>query len=149
MTIVNSGPSLGGTPEEAKQEVDRRVGIVEQLGMRGMGEALSPTLFPKPEHAALRETFVKRWAENDPSAYIEATRSLLGWNVEDQLNKIECPTLILASDQDYSPVATKEAYVKLIPEAKLVVISDAHHALPIELPKKFNAALKDFLDPYR
>ena len=145
LTIVNSGPSLGGTPEQARQEIERRVGIVQQLGMRAMGEALSPNLFPKPEHAALRETFVARWAENDPRAYIEATRSMLGWNVVDQLGAIVCPTLILAADQDYSPVAAKEAYVKMTPHARLVVIPDAHHATPIEQPEKFNAALTDFL----
>jgi len=58
LTIVNSGPSLGGTPEQAQQEIERRVGIVQQLGMRAMGETLGPNLFPKPEHAALRETFM-------------------------------------------------------------------------------------------
>ena len=145
LTIVNSGPSLGGTPEQARAEIDRRVGIVQQVGMRAMGEALSPNLFPKPEHAALRATFVARWAENDPRAYIEATRSMLGWNVGDQLGAIGCPTLILAADQDYSPVAAKEAYIKLIPDARLVVIPDAHHATPIEQPEKFNTALADFL----
>jgi pimeloyl-ACP methyl ester carboxylesterase len=149
LTIVNSGPSLGGTPEQARQEIERRVGIVQQLGMRAMGEALSPNLFPKLEHAALRETFVARWAENDPRAYIEATRSMLGWSVVEQLGAIVCPTLILAADQDYSPVAAKEAYVKLIPQARLVVIPEAHHATPIEQPEKFNAALTDFLAPYR
>jgi len=149
LTIVNSGPSMGGTPEETQQEIERRVGIVKQLGMRAMGEALSPTLFPNPEQAALRETFVKRWAENDPRAYIEATRSVLGWNVTDKLEKIKCPTLILAADQDYTPVATKEAYVKLIPQARLVVISEAHHATSLEQPKKFNAALREFLNQYR
>ncbi len=103
LTIVNSGPTLGGgTPEEAKQEIERRVGIVQQLGMQAMGEALSPALFPNPAHAALRETFVKRWAENDPKAYIEATRSILGFNVTDKLGEVKCPTLILASDQDYT-----------------------------------------------
>lgn len=145
LTIINSGPSLGGTPEQAKQEVERRAGIVKQMGMRAMGEALSPALFPKPEQAALRETFVARWAENDPQAYIEATRSMLGWNVTDQLGSIACPTLILAADQDYSPVAAKEAYAALIPNAQLVVIPDAHHALPLECPEKFNAALAGFL----
>jgi 3-oxoadipate enol-lactonase len=149
LTIVNSGPSLGGTPEEAKQEIERRVGIVQQMGMQAMGEALSPALFPKPEQAPLRETFVKRWAANDPQAYIEATRSILGWDMRDRLGEIRCPTLILAADQDYTPVAAKEAYVKLIPQAQLVVITDAHHALTMECPEKFNAALGDFLARYR
>lgn len=146
LTVVNSGPTLGGTPEQAQQEIDRRVGIVQQLGMRGMGQALSPVLFPKPGHAALRETFIEQWAANDPQAYIEATRSMLGWDVTDRLGEIRCPTLIVSADQDYSPVAAKEAYLKLMPNARLVVIPDAHHATPIEEPEKFNAALRKFLE---
>jgi 3-oxoadipate enol-lactonase len=145
LTIVNSAPAIGGTPQQAQQEIDRRVGIVQQLGMRAMGEALSPRLFPKPEHARLRESFVERWAQNDPPAYIEATRSMLGWNVTDQLGSIRCPTLVIAADQDYSPVAAKEAYVKLMPNAELAVIVDAHHATPIEKPQAFNAVLAEFL----
>ena len=145
LTVVNSGPSLGGTLEQAKQEIERRVGLVQQYGMRAMGQALGPNLFPAPEHATLRETFVERWAENDPNAYIEATRSMQGWNVTDQLNSIHCPALIIAADQDYTPVAMKEAYVKLLPNAELAVIANAHHAVPIERPQEFNAVLAQFL----
>lgn len=145
LTIINSGPALGGTPEQAQQEIDRRVGIVRQLGMRAMGEALSPALFPKPEHAALRQSFVERWAENDPEAYIAATRSMLGWNVVERLGELRCPVLVVSADQDYSPVAAKEAYVKLIPDARLVVIPDAHHGTPMERPEAFNAVLGEFL----
>jgi 3-oxoadipate enol-lactonase len=144
LTIVNSAPTLGD-PEQARQEVERRVGIVQQLGMRAIGQNLSQNLFPKPEHAALRETFVERWTENNPRAYIEATRSMLGWNVTDKLGSIHCPTLVIAADQDYSPVAVKEAYVKLMPKAQLVVIPDSRHATPIERPAEFNMALAQFL----
>ena len=148
LTIVNSAPTLGD-PEQARPEVERRVGIVQQLGMRAMGQALAPNLFPKPEHAAIRETFVERWAENDPRAYIEATRSMLGWNVVGKLGSIHCPTLVIAADQDYSPVAVKEMYVKLMPNAQLVVISDSRHATPLERPAEFNAALVKFLAEHR
>jgi len=148
LTIVNSAPTLGD-PAQAQQEVERRVGIVQQMGMRAMGQALSPNLFPKPEHAALRDTFIERWAENDPRAYVEATRSMLGWNVISQLGSIQCPMLVIAADQDYSPVAVKEAYVKLMPNARLVVIPDSHHATPIEKSAEFNKALAQFLAEHR
>ena len=148
LTIVNSAPSLGGTPEQAKAEIDRRVNIVKQVGMRAMGEALVPNLFPKPEHEALRRGFIESWAENDPSAYIESTRSMLGWDVTDKIHSINCPALILTSDQDYTPVASKEAYIKLMPDVQLVVIPDAHHAVPMESPEKFNAALMQFLSKH-
>ncbi len=145
LTIVNSGPSLGGTLEQAQQEIERRVGVVRQYGMRAMGQSLGPNLFPQPEHGALRDTFIERWAENDPRAYIEATRSMLGWNVTDRLPSIQCSTLIVASDQDYTPVAAKEAYIKLMPKVQLVVIANAHHAVPVERPQEFNAVLAQFL----
>jgi 3-oxoadipate enol-lactonase len=145
MTIVNSAPAMVGITPDAQKEVERRVAIVRQVGMRAMGEALAPNLFPKPEHAALRQTFVERWAENDPQAYIEATLSMVGWNVTDRLGSIRCPALVIAADQDYTPVAIKEAYVKLLPDAQLVVIADAHHATPIERPQEFNAVLASFL----
>jgi 3-oxoadipate enol-lactonase len=144
LTVVNSAPTMGD-PLRAQQEIDRRVGIVQEFGMRAMGQALSPHLFPKPEHASLREIIVERWAENDPRAYIEATRSFLGWDVTDRLGAIACPTLAIASDQDYSPVALKEAYVALMPDARLAVIPEAHHAVPMEHVEEFNRVLRMFL----
>jgi len=145
LTIVNSGPAMVGSTQEARQEVDRRVAIVQQMGMRAMGQALSGTLFPKPEQASLRDTFVERWAENDPRAYIEATLSVVGWNVTDKISSIQCPTLVISADQDYTPLALKEAYVRLMPHAQLAVIADAHHATPVEKPEEFNAVLAQFL----
>jgi 3-oxoadipate enol-lactonase len=145
LTIVNSGPSLGGTPEQAQQEIERRVGIVKQFGMRAMGQNLGPNLFPEAEQAALRQAFIERWAENDPNAYIEATRSMLGWDVTGQLGTLHCPTLIVASDKDYTPVAAKKAYAELMPNAQLTVMANAHHAVPLERPQEFNAVLAQFL----
>ncbi len=145
LTIVNSAPALGGTREQAQQEIERRVGIVQQYGMQAMGQSLAPALFPQPEHASLRDAFVTRWAENDPAAYIAATRSMLDWDVTGQLGSIQSPTLILTADQDYSPVAVKEAYAKLLPNAQLAVIANAHHAVPLEQSQEFNRVLAQFL----
>lgn len=145
LTIVNSTPALAGSPRDIQQEMDRRTAIVQQMGMRAMGEALSPHLFPRPEEAALRQTFAERWAENDPRAYSDALRSMVGWDVRDRLGAIGCPTLVISADQDYTPVAVKEAYVPLLPHAELAVIPDAHHAVPVEKPEEFNAVLARFL----
>ncbi len=145
LTVVNSGPSLGGTPEQQKAEIDRRVNIVQQMGMRAMGQALAPNLFPKPEHESLRRDFIENWASNDPQAYIEATRSMLGWDVTSQIPGIRCPALILTADQDYTPVAAKEAYARTMPNARVKVIPNTHHAIPMEAPEAFNVALMQFL----
>ena len=149
LVIVNSGPAMSATQEAAKKEIDARVAVVQQMGMNGMAQVLAPRLFPKPEHAALRATFIERWSENDPRAYVDALVSLVSYNVLDRIGSITCPTLVISADQDYTPVALKEAYVKLMPDAKLVVINDAHHAVPIEQPHAFNAALAQFLAEHR
>lgn len=145
LTIVNSAPELVVRTFKERLGIWQRFVIVRLLGMRRMGEVLSTRLFPNPEHAALRATFVERWAANDPRAYQNALRAMIGWSVTAKLGSIRCPTLVLSADQDYTPVALKEAYTKLIPNARLVVIPDAHHATPIEQPEKFNTALSDFI----
>jgi 3-oxoadipate enol-lactonase len=145
LVIVNSGPvGFRDTPED-RLALEQRIQIVQRDGMRAMGQVLSQRLFPKPEQASLRGMFVERWAENDPRAYMEATRSLDGWDVTDKLGSIRIPTLVISADQDYTPVAVKEAYAKLMPDARLVVIPDAHHATPLERPNEFNSTLMEFL----
>jgi pimeloyl-ACP methyl ester carboxylesterase len=54
--------------------------------------------------------------------------------------------LIVSADQDYSPVAYKEYYTRLIPGAKLAVVADSRHLLPIERPEEFNRVVVEFLD---
>jgi 3-oxoadipate enol-lactonase len=145
MVIVNFGPvGFRNTPED-KQVLDQRVETVRQHGMRAMGETLSLPLFPDAELVSLRSAFVERYAENDPRAFIDANLAMVDWNVTDKIRSIQCPTLIVAADQDFTPVVEKEAYVKLMPHAQLVVISDTRHATPLERPQKFNAALMEFL----
>ncbi len=69
----------------------------------------------------------------------------MGWSVADRLGTIECPTLVMSADQDYTPVSLKAAYAAKMRHAELVVISDSRHATPVEQPDKFNAAVLTFL----
>jgi pimeloyl-ACP methyl ester carboxylesterase len=51
----------------------------------------------------------------------------------------------VASDQDYMPLEEKRAYTAKMPDAKLVVIENARHAVTAERPEQFNAVLMNFL----
>ena len=145
LVIVNSGPDFGAMGAAGEAEIAQRLEIVRTLGMQAMGEAIAPRLFPAPEHAALRADFVTRWAANDPAAYAATLRAFAGWNVADQLDRIQCPVLVLAAEHDYTPVAVKEAYVAKLANATLVVIPNSRHALPVERPHAFNGAVAMFL----
>ncbi len=145
LVIVNSSPEFVVRNFKERLQVWERFMIVRLLGMRGMGKVLSKRLFPKPEHEEIRRIFVDRWAENDRRAYSEAMKAIVGWSVADRIAEIRFPTLIVASDQDYTTVAHKEAYTSKIPNAKLVVIEDARHAVTAERPAEFNTILDRFI----
>jgi pimeloyl-ACP methyl ester carboxylesterase len=89
--------------------------------------------------------FAGRWAENDPKAYLATLRAIVGWSVAEHLEKIALPTLVIAADEDYTPVAAKEAYVGKMQQADLVVIEDSRHGTPIERPEEFNEVVRTFL----
>jgi 3-oxoadipate enol-lactonase len=145
MVIVNSGPELILRTFGERLQALQRLLVVRLFGMRKTGEILSKRLFPKPEQVELRQMLVERWAENDVRAYSDAARGLLGWSVVDHLNTIECPTLVIAAEYDYTPIALKEAYVASLPQAELVVVEDSRHATPVEQPERFNQVLMAFL----
>jgi pimeloyl-ACP methyl ester carboxylesterase len=145
LVVVNAAPEFIVRTFKERLQVFQRQFIVRLLGMRKMGEVLSKRLFPRPEQEELRRLFVERWAENDPRAYADAMRAIVGWSVADHLNAIRCPTLAIAADKDYTPVTLKEAYVARMPQAELVVIRDSRHATPVERPEQFNEAVMAFL----
>jgi len=147
LVIVNSGPELITRTLAERIAIWQRYAVIHLLGLRKMGELLAVRLFP--HDAALRQTFVERFATNDKRCYLSALRAFVGWSVADRLGEITCPTLVVAADQDYSPVALKEAYVARLPNARLAVIEDARHALPMEKPDVFNRCLLEFLQQQR
>jgi len=149
LVIVNSGPELVARNLRQRLQIVQRHVILRMIGMRKLGELLSQRLLPKPEHAPLRQTFVERWAANDPRAYRDAFKALIGWSVAEHIGDIRCPTLVVAADNDYTPVSAKQAYVDRMPNAELVVIADARHAVTVEHPLEFNDVVEQFLSKQR
>ena len=121
---------------------------VQVLGMRHVGRLLARTLFVKPEQDDLRRMFVRRWAQNDKQAYLQAMDAIMRWSVADRLGRIPTPTLLVSSDEDYTPVTAKRRMAARMPNAEVAVVGDARHALPVERPAAFNATVEAFLpDP--
>ena len=145
LVVVNMSASVPIKTLKEKQMFFLRILIVKMMGMRKMGEVLAKRLFIKPEQEELRERMSSRWAENDKKAYLSSLKTLKNWSVLERLHEIKCPTLVVSSDEDYTPLSAKEEYTALIPNAKLVVIEDARHAVSVEKPEEFNTILMDFL----
>lgn len=143
LVIVNSAPEMILRTPLQKFAIWQRRKLVKWLGLPRFGRMLSGKLFPDlPQQA---EVFAQRFAGNRERPYTDTLNALIGWSISAHLHEIRMPTLILAADQDYSPVDFKRAYTAQLPNAELVVIPDSRHALPMERPQAFNRALAAFL----
>ena len=94
---------------------------------------------------APRPTRQRCWPRNDKRAYLSSLDAIIGWGVRAQISKITCPTLVISGDRDYTPVASKQAYVDEMVNARLLVIEDSRHATPMDQPEAFNRQLLQFL----
>lgn len=66
---------------------------------------------------------------------------------EARLGEIEAPTLVATGEFDVgSTPAMAHALAARIPGATAVVIPDARHMMPVEMPEETNALLLDYLD---
>ena len=146
LIAVNMSAKISVKTFGDKRQFFLRVAIVKLLGMKKMGKFLAPRLFPFPEQEELRKKVAIHWAENDKKSYLAAFYSLKNWSVEEELHKIKCPTIVIASDGDYTPVESKEEYVKKIPNGQIEIIKNSHHAVPMEKPEEFNKIVLDFLN---
>jgi 3-oxoadipate enol-lactonase len=115
------------------------------FGMNGVGRHLSATLFPDPEQALLRQQFIKRWSRNALSPYLRSLQAIGNWSITKRLPEIFCPVLLIAAEYDYTPVTAKETMATAIPDARVVVIPDSRHAVPVEKPAAFNRVVQEFL----
>lgn len=149
LVVVNSTADVRlKTWEDVWFYVSRRL-AVQVLGMRRVGQLIANRLFVRPDQEELRQEFISRWAENDKKSYIWSVDAIMGWSVMDRLSAITVPTLLVSSENDYTPVAEKNRIAAQMPQAELSMIENTRHALPVERPEAFNAVLDDFLDRVR
>jgi len=145
MTIVNSGPEMSAHSFKDKLQIFQRLILFRIFSMRKIGEVIAGKLFPKADQQELRSMMIERWAQNDKRAYMDSFKALLGWTIMEHIENIHVPTLVIAADEDYTPVSLKESYVSKMPNAQLKVIENSRHATPLDQSEEFNTALASFL----
>ena len=87
----------------------------------------------------------ERYGVNQTGPYLSAVRALAGWTVSDRLDTLKMPTLVVAAEQDYTPMEAKEAFVREMVDARLERVADSRHGTPFDQPEIFNRLVLDFL----
>jgi pimeloyl-ACP methyl ester carboxylesterase len=73
-------------------------------------------------------------------------RGMHAHSAEDILESIAVPVLIVHGTNDpFTPLIVAQEMAERIPNAKLVIIEDGSHTLPIESPDEIVAELRPFL----
>ena len=77
---------------------------------------------------------------------IITAKSAIRHNLEDKLDQIDCPTLLVWGKEDgVTPLFVGEKFNKLIKTSSLVVVEECGHAPMMEKPEEFNVILREFL----
>lgn len=143
LIAVNALPAFEMTRISQRLQVAIRKIITKRLSMKKIGDVLSKRLFTDPDMDELRAKMVERWAENDKAAYESTFQAILVWpGVMGAMAETDVPITVISSDLDYVAPDDKQPYIDAMPTAEMIVIENAHHAVPMERPDRFNAALE-------
>ncbi len=141
-----------GTGPLAPGEEAKRQAIIDLANREGM-EALAASWLPPMVHPrrradpAFMAPLTAMVLRATPAIHEGQIRALVTRpDARPVLPTIACPTLIACGrDDEWSPPAQHEAMAAAIPGAKLVVIEDSGHFLPLEQPEAFTKALREWM----
>lgn len=143
---------LASTSSEVGERASRAWNrLADTIAQRGFGrEREADARAFGPSFAAARPEVVRELAQrtrgNDPAAYAASARAFGNYNWTAELGRITAPTLILQGLADQmTPPGGSVILARGIPRSRLLMIPDAGHNLPVEMPAVFTTAVLAFL----
>ncbi|AQQ15911.1 3-oxoadipate enol-lactonase 2 [Corynebacterium glaucum] len=139
-----TAPFLGG------EEWYNDARTVREQGMEAIADDFVAGVFTEQfrehnaeEYQRMRDTV----AGVDAEGYAQNCDALATWDFTDQLDKITCPSLVIAAAEDgFTPPAEVEKIAQGVGgPVEFVVIDRASHQVAVENPDAFNEALLSFL----
>ncbi len=116
------------------------------MDMDKVGNLLVPLAFNNPAVAYMVKLFSRTpWASRYKT-YVKQMQSIGSYNIVDRLHLIQALTLVIAGSRDriVSPHSS-EIIAGKIPKAKLVIVKGGSHAFFLEMSRRFNREVLQFL----
>jgi pimeloyl-ACP methyl ester carboxylesterase len=151
--IVVVGAGAGTTSRERfERDIDLTVELIRARGMDAFADAYAegPTRQPfkrKDPHGW--SVFRRQLAEHSPTGQaltmlgVQRARPTI-FALEDALPGLAVPTLVIIGDEDEPCVDTAVFLKRHVPSAGLLVLPQSGHAVNLEEPALFNAAVLEF-----
>ncbi len=141
-----------GVVPASEAELPKRQALVDLANREGMAALVSAWLPPmlhekRRDDVAFTAPLKEMVMRFSPADHEKQIRALINRpDMRPVLGQITCPTLIACGRQDgFSPPADHEAIAAAIPGAKLEIIEDCGHFLPVEQPDALNEALRQWM----
>jgi 3-oxoadipate enol-lactonase len=125
-----------------------RAALVRERGLEPIADSIVARWFTPAERPEVVARFRKLLVETPPEAYAACCEALAAWDFRDRLDMIQAPTLVIAAAEDPStPPEHAELLAREIPDAKLVVLTDAAHLANVEQADAFSKLVTKHLAP--
>jgi pimeloyl-ACP methyl ester carboxylesterase len=156
LSLVAAGVGYGAekTREaEFRQAAEEAARGFETRGSRAFAEVYGSSAarvqFEAKDPRGWRE-FVDQLAEHAPLGAANTMRGVQArrpslYDLEDQLQRLALPTLIVAGDEDDNSLQPSIFLKRTIPACGLLVLPKTGHTINLEEPDAFNRAVADFL----
>jgi 3-oxoadipate enol-lactonase len=153
--ILASTLALDGETEGVTAGTQRALGLepgdrrqsVESIDLRHLMQSLIELSFNRWEYRLALGLLARLYAQRlTPEGLTGQMQAAASANTLDRLDSIQANTLVLTGTGDrlIDPSAS-EVLASRIPHAKLVTIKGGSHAMAIEMSRRFNKAVLDFL----
>jgi 3-oxoadipate enol-lactonase len=135
--------------EKAQQRWARMADKIEKEGLQSVIGDRGSLAFSdayNASHPAEVAEYTSQRLRNDGPAYAAAGRAVSSYNYTAELERLTCPTLVIAGGDDkVAPPGGSVIMSRKIPGAKLEIIENCGHTITMEQGPTFIALLKDFL----
>jgi len=144
LILVSTSSEVGAKSTTAWQ---RLADIVEQGGFDARTTDASRAFSARfaERHPEVVAALGRQTAANDPRAYAAAARAVSAYNWTGELGRVSVPVLLLQGlDDQLTPPGGGVKMSRAFPYARLLMVEDAGHNLPIEQPELFRSAVLAF-----
>lgn len=146
LVLCNTVPAFKPMTLKQHFEVWYRRFVMRLLGPLRLARIGAQRMFPLEHQQLLRAKSEARGMRNSGKNYLDALHALTQWSVLDRLREFIMPVLVLAAEHDYFSREDMLLFAHGLPRARFHLFSGSHHAMAMEIPGAFNAAVMKFLD---
>jgi 3-oxoadipate enol-lactonase len=149
--LILADTRAGADTDEGRQAREKNARLVEEQGPAALAEQMLPKLLAANAPTPVRDEVRQIVGENEPAGLAAALRAMAARpDSTPKLAEIDVPTLVIVGSEDaLTPPAESQALHAGIANSRLVEIPGTGHLSNLENPEAFNAAVDEFLNPFR